>query len=145
MKLKLYMRPAFLRKSLSIILIAFMGIGFSFSGALASSCHGGAECLVCAELPHGHVPGVMPDMENPGCPPDGQNSTCGFEASQDPVEFQGIVSSIRLYHNTDAGIFAALMDEYGQALLPKEFVPQSLLSDSSGTAPIYLLNQTLLC
>jgi hypothetical protein len=62
-----------------------------------------------------------------------------------PDEFRGIVSSVRSYHQVHAGIFAAVSDEYGQALLPKEFTPQFLLSDSGGTAPIYLLNQALLC
>jgi hypothetical protein len=90
------------------------------------------------------VPGAMTDMENPGCPPGEQNATCGFEAGQDPDE-RGLVSAVRSYHQGHDGIFAAVFDEYGQTLLPKEFVPQFLLSDSRGTAPIYLLNQTLLC
>jgi hypothetical protein len=84
-------------------------------------------------------------MEDPGCPLGGQNSTCGFETSQAPDEFRGIVSSVRSYHHPYAGIFAVVSDEYGQTLLPKEFVPQFLLSDSGGAAPIYLLNQALLC
>ena len=145
MNLELNIHTAFLRKALSIILIVFMSVGFSFGGALAGNCQGGADCPVCAQLPHGHVPGAAADMENPGCPPDGQNSTCGFEASQDPDEFRGIVSAVRSYHQAYAGIFAAVSDEYGQTLLPKEFVPQFLLSDSGGTAPVYLLNQALLC
>ena len=142
--MELYIHNAFLRKALSIFLIVFVGIGFSFGGALANGCQGGTDCLICAERPHGHVPGVPKDMENSGCQPDGQNATCGFEAGQDPDE-RGIVSAVRSYHQWHDGIFAAVSDEYGQTLLPKEFVPQFLLSDSRGTAPIYLLNQTLLC
>jgi hypothetical protein len=145
MKLKLFIRPKFLRKALSIFLIVFVGIGFSFGGALANGCQGGADCLVCPEQPHGHIQDTAASMENPGCPSGGQNSTCGLEASQDPDEFHGIVSAVRSYHQAYAGIFAAVLYEYGQTLLPKKFVPQFLLFDSSGTAPIYLLNQTLLC
>jgi hypothetical protein len=145
MNLELNTHTAFLRKALNIILIVFMSVGFSFGGGLAGNCQGGADCPVCNELPHGHVPGEAADMENPGCPPDGQNSTCGFEASRNPDEFQGIVSSVRSYHQAHAGIFAAVSDENGQILLPKGFVSQFLLSDSGGAASIYLLNQSLLC
>jgi len=145
MKLELNILKPFGPKSICIILILLTGIGFAFGGALADSCQGGADCPVCAERPHGHVPGAAADMENSGCPSGGQNAACGFEASQDPDELRGIVSAVRSYHQAYAGIFAAVSDEYGQTFLPKEFVPQFLLSDSGGTAPIYLLNQALLC
>ena len=145
MKLELNILKPFGRKTICIILVLLTGIGFAFGGALADSCQGGADCPVCAERPHGHVPGAAADMENPGCPSGGQNAACGFEASQDPDELRGIVSAVRSYHQAYAGIFAAVSDEYGQTFLPKEFVPQFLLSDSGGTAPIYLLNQALLC
>ena len=145
MNLKLNIHTAFLRKALSIILIVSISIGFSIGSALANSCQGGADCLICAELPHRHVPGAGAGMEDPDCRTAGQNSTCGFEASRNPDEFQGIVSSVRSYHQAHAGIFAAVSDENGQILLPKEFVSQFLLFDSGGAAPIYLLNQSLLC
>ena len=145
MKLELNILKPFGRKSICVILILLTGIGFAFGSAAANSCEGGADCLVCAKMTHGHVPGTVTDMERPGCPPDGQNSSCGFEAGRDPVEFRGIVSAARSYQQLYCGIFAAVSDEYGQTLFPKEFVPQFLLSDSGGTAPIYLLNQALLC
>ncbi|OEU62793.1 MAG: hypothetical protein BBJ57_07130 [Desulfobacterales bacterium PC51MH44] len=145
MNLKLNIRHALSRKTICIILMLVISIGFSFGAALANSCQGGADCFICADLPHRHVPVAAAEMEDPGCRPAGQNSTCGFETSQGPDEFQGIVSSVRSYHQVYAGIFAVVSDEYGQTLLPKEFVPQFLLSDSGGAAPIYLLNQALLC
>jgi len=145
MKLELDMLKPFGRKAICIILILLTGIGFAFGSAAANSCEGSTDCLVCAKLTHGHIPGAAADMENPGCPSGGQNAACGFEASQEPDEFRGIVSAVRSYHQVHAGIFAAVSDEYGQTLLPKEFAPQFLLSDSGGTAPIYLLNQALLC
>jgi len=145
MKLELNILKPFGRKSICVILILLTGIGFAFGGALADSCQGGADCPVCAERPHGHVPGAAADMENPGCPSGGQNAACGFEASQDPDELRGIVSAVRSYHQAYAGIFAAVSDESGQTFLPKKFAAQFLLSDSGGTAPIYLLNQALLC
>ena len=145
MKLELNILKPFGRKSLYVILILLMGIGFAFGSAAANSCEGGADCVVCAKLTHGHVPGAATDMENPGCPPDGQNSSCGFEAGRDPDEFHGIVSTVRSYHQSHSGIFAAVSDEVGQILFPKEFVPQFLLLDSGRTTPLYLLNQALLC
>jgi hypothetical protein len=133
------------RKAICILLVLLTGIGFAFGSAAANSCEGGADCPVCAQRPHGHIPGAAADMETPGCPQDGQNSPCGFEASQDPDEFRGIVSAARSYHQSYSGIFAAVSDEYGQTLFPKVFGLQFLLSDAGGTAPIYLLNQALLC
>ncbi len=144
MKLERSILKPFCRTAICIISILFISIGFSFGGALADNCQGGADCLVCAELPHGHVPGAGADMENPGCPPGGQNSTCGFEASQNPDEFQGIVSSVRSYNPVNTGIFTAASDGYDPSLLPGEFISQFLLSDSDGAAPIYLQNQSLL-
>jgi hypothetical protein len=80
-----------------------------------------------------------------GCQPGEQNSTCGFETSQSPDEFHGIVSTARSYHQADSGIFAAASDVYGQFRVPGEFISQLPLSDSGGQTPIYLLNQSLLC
>lgn len=84
-------------------------------------------------------------MADPVCPPDGQNSPCGFEASQNPDEFFAIFSPVRAHHQGYAGIFAAAFNEFGQIRFPKVFVPQFLLSDSGGTASIYLLNRSIRC
>jgi len=138
-------RPGFFQKVLSIMLAVLMGIGFSFGGALASSCEGGTDCPVCAEFPHGHVPGAAMDMQSPGCAPDGQNSPCGLETGQDPDKVHSIVSPARSYQQGHAGIFAAASDEYGQPLFSKKSIPQILLADSGRPTPIYLLNQSLLC
>ena len=145
MKLDQSILKSFCRTAICIIAILSVSIGFAFGGALAENCQGGAACPVCTERPHGHIPGAAADMEYPGCPQAGQNATCGFVASQDPDEFRGIISAVRSYHQVHSGIFAAVSDEYCQTFLPKEFTPQFLLSDSGGTAPIYLLNQALLC
>jgi hypothetical protein len=145
MSLELKIHGAFSHKALSIILAVLISIGFSFGGAMANSCQGDADCPVCVEAPHGHASDAAPGVQDPDCPPAGQNSTCGFEASQDPDGFRSIVSPVRPYRQVYAGIFAAVSDEYGQIFLQKEFVPQILLSDSDGAAPIYILNQSLLC
>jgi hypothetical protein len=138
-------RPGFFLKTLSIMLTVLMGIGFSYGGVLASSCEGGADCPVCTELSNGHIPGAAADMQSPGCIPDGQNSSCGFETGQDPDKFNSIISSASSYHQSHAGIFAAVSDKYVLPLLPKKRIPQNLLSDSGGANPIYLLYQSLLC
>ena len=111
MNLELNIRTAFLRKALNITLALFISLGFSFSGALADNCQGGIDCLVCAELSHGHVPGAVANIENPGCTPIGSNSTCDIEANQNPDKFRGIVSPVRSYHPWYTGIFAAVSDE----------------------------------
>ncbi len=145
MNIDLNILKPFCRTAICIILMLFISIGFSFGGALANSCQGGADCFICAELPHGHVPVAAAEMEDPGCRPVGQNSACGFETSQNPAEFQGIASSVRSYHPVNTGIFSAASDRYDPALLPGEFISQFRLSDSNGAVPIYLLNHSLLC
>ena len=145
MKYQFNTRPGFIKKALRIMLIVLMGFGFPIGGALASSCEGGADCPVCAELPHGHVPAAAADMQSQGCAPVGQNSSCGFETGKDPDIFHSIVSSARSYHQAHAGIFAAVSAKFGQPLLAKEGIPQFLLSDTGRPIPIYLVNQSLLC
>ena len=146
MNIKLNIFKALIRKaSVLIFLVLFISISFTPGGALADNCQGGADCLKCTAPAHSHVPGTHMDMAPHGCQPADQNSTCGFETSQIPDEFQGIVSSDRPYYQAHTGIFAAASDEYGQTRLPDEFVPQFHFSDSGGTAPFYLLNQALLC
>jgi hypothetical protein len=141
----LNMLNPFGRKAMCIILILLTGIGFAFGGAAANSCEGGADCPLCAEQPHGQVPGAAAGMEKPGCPPYGQNSPCGFETGRQPDKFHGIVCAVRSNQQSYSGIFAAASDEWGQTLFSREFVPRFLLSDSSGTAAIFLRNQALLC
>jgi hypothetical protein len=140
----LNMLNPFGRKAICIILVLLTGIGFSFGSAAANSCEGGADCPVCAEQPHGHVPGAVADIQNLGCPLDGQNRNCDFETGHEPDEFRGIVSAVRSYHQWYSSIFAAVSNESGQTLFAKEFVPQFLLSDSGGTVPIFLHNQAQL-
>jgi hypothetical protein len=144
MNRELNMLNPFGRKAICIILVLLTGIGFSFGSAAANSCEGGADCPVCAEQPHGHVPGAVADIQNSGCPLDGQNRNCDFETGHEPDEFRGIVSAVRSYHQWYSSIFAAVSNESGQTLFAKEFVPQFLLSDSGGTVPIFLHNQALL-
>jgi hypothetical protein len=145
MNVKLNIRKGFSRKAICFIFVLFISISFPLSGVMADSCKGGVGCLNCTEPVHSHVPDTQMDMAPHGCQPAAQNSTCGFETSQSPAEFHGIVSSVRSYHQAYSGIFAAGSDEYGQFRFPGEFVSQFPLSDSGGQAPIYLLNQSLLC
>ena len=134
-----------IRKAICFSFVLFVSISFPLSGAMADSCKGGAGCLDCTEPAHSHVPGTHTDMAPHGCQSAGQNSTCGFETSKSPDEFHGIVSSVRSYHQVYSGIFSAGSDEYGQFRFSGESISQFSLSDSGGQAPIYLLNQSLLC
>ena len=145
MNVKLNIRKGFHRKAICFIFVLFISISFPLSGAMADSCKGGVGCLNCTEPAHSHVPGTEAGMAPHGCQPAEQNSTCGFETSQIPDEFHGIVSSARSNHQVYSGIFAAASDVYGQFRVPGEFISQFPLSDSGGQTPIYLLNQSLLC
>lgn len=146
MNIKQSISKALFRKALVLFIsMLFISIGLSPGGALADSCKGGADCFKCAELPHRHVPGAMAGMEDSDCRTTGQDSTCGFQNSQIPDEFQGIVSFVRSHSQSHSGIFAAATDEYAQTRQTAEFVTQFLLSDSGGSVPIYLINQSQLC
>jgi hypothetical protein len=98
MNFKINIRKVFSRKAICIIFVLFISISFPLSGVMADSCKGGVGCLDCTEPAHSHVPGTQMDMAPHGCQPAEQNSTCGFETSQNPDEFHGIVSSARSYH-----------------------------------------------
>jgi hypothetical protein len=145
MNLKLNIRKGFSRKAICFSIVLFISMSFPFSRAMADGCKGGVGCLDCTEPAHSHVPGTQMDMTPHGCQPAEQNSTCGFETGQSPDEFYGIVPSARAYHPVYSGIFAIAVDDYGQFSVSGELISQFPLSDSGGQAPIYLLNQSLLC
>jgi hypothetical protein len=143
LQLNIRNKPSRIAIYLSFLML-FASISASFGNAMANTCQRGADCLVCNERPHGHVPGVRADMQNPGCPPDGQNGTCGFEGDQSPDKFYGILASVRSYSPVNTGIFTAAPNGFDACLLSGEFISKSLLSDSDGAVPIYLQNQSLL-
>ena len=145
MSVKSKIRKGFARKAICIGFVLLISISFPLSGVMADSCKGGVGCLDCTEPAPSHVPGTHTEMAPHDCQSAEQNSTCGFETSQRPDEFHGIVSSARSYHPAYFGIFAAGSDEYGLFHIPGDFISQFPLLDSGGQTPIYLLNQSLLC
>ncbi len=145
MNLKFNMRNAFSPKVLCIILILFMSIGFSFGGAQANSCEGGAGCFACARTPHRHVPGAKTSMEKPDCRSAEPNSTCGYEAGWDSEKFYGIASTVRSFHPVRSGIFSSAYGEDGQFRLSRGLIASFFSSELGLKAPIYLRNHSLLC
>jgi hypothetical protein len=153
MILKPNIRNAFSRKVCCVILILFISISFSFSGALAKNCKGGPDCLNCVKLAHPHVPGEMADnvagqmadMQNHGCGSGQKDGTCSFEAGRSPDEFHGIVSAARPDNHEFSGIFTAGPEGVGQSYLSGEIISPILSPDSGKKTPIYLLHQSLLC
>jgi hypothetical protein len=136
----------FSRKALWIAFILLMGFSFSTGGALASSCQGGADCLICAAAVHPHLPGMDVEMVNPGCQSAEQNSSCGFEAgrSSNELDSMATVAESGTYHPY-SGIFSAVSDDFDQTHLHKRFITQFRYPDRGDLTPIYLLNQSLLC
>jgi hypothetical protein len=145
MDLKLNMGNSFPLKTLCIILILFMSIGFSFAGAQANSCEGSADCLMCARQLHRPMPGAHMRTESPGCRSAEQNSTCGFEAGREREKFYGIASAVRSFYPARTGIFAGASDEYDQFRISRRLITSSFSSEPGPKAPIYLRNQSLLC
>ena len=144
MNLKLDIGNAFTRKAICVGLILFMSIGFSFGGAQANSCDGGADCLICARQPHRHLAGAQASMEKPGCPSGEQNSACGFEAGQGADKFYGIASAVSSLDPARSGFTAGAFDDDGQFPFSRGLISSFSFSDPGGKAPIYLLKHSLL-
>ena len=135
----------FSRKALWIAFILLIGFSFSTGGVLASSCQGGADCLICATAVHPHLPGMDVEMVNPGCQSADQNGSCGFEAGQSPDDLEAIAAVVKSGSHPPPGIFSAAFVESGQAYLYQGFNTQFQYPDRSELTPIYLLNLSLLC
>jgi hypothetical protein len=145
MNLRRNMANAFSPKALCITLILLMSIGFSFAGAQANNCEGGAGCLICALQPHRHLPGKQTSVENPGCSPYETGSTCGFEAGQDSEKFYGIASAVGSICPARTGIFTGALNENDQFRVSRGLIASSFPSEPCLKAPIYLRNHSLLC
>jgi hypothetical protein len=145
MNLKFNMRHSILLKALCVSLILFLGVGFSFAGAQANSCEGGAGCLICARQAHHYLPGVQTRVEKPGCSPSEQNNACGFKAGQDSEKFFGIASTIRSFYPVRTGILGGASDEFDPFRIPRGLSTPSFLAEPGPKAPIYLRIHSLLC
>jgi len=145
MNLKFNIGNTFFRKGFFVSLMLLMGIGFSFSGAQADSCRGGADCLICAQQSHRHLPGAQVTIENPGCRPTEQNSTCGLKTARGSEEVYGIASPVRLLNPVRSAILVNASDEDGQFPFTGGLIAPYFLGDQDLKAPIYLRNHSLLC
>jgi len=145
MNLELNIGNTLSRKVFCASLILLMGMGFSFSGAQADSCRGTADCLICAQQPHRHLPPVQTTMENPGCRPTQQNSTCGFKSAQGAEKIYGIASSARSFNPVRSAIFVSASDEEGQFRISRGLIALYFLRDQGLKTPIYVRNHSLLC
>lgn len=145
MMVQFHIVTAFTRKACYIIFILLISISLSFGGIQAKSCKGGADCLNCAAQAHRHFPGTHAGMENQGCGPGQEDSPCGYEASQPPDGFHGIVSAGRLDNHEFCGIFSVASGEGGQCNFSGKFLQQFDSAKIDEAIPIYLLNASLLC
>jgi hypothetical protein len=142
---KIHIRGEFTRKALWTAFILLIGFSFSTGGALASSCQGGADCLICAAAVHPHLPGMDVEMVNPGCQSAEQNSSCGFEAGHSADEFGSMATVAESGTHLYPGIFSAASDESDQAHLHRVLIARFEYPDRGELTPIYLLNNSLLC
>jgi hypothetical protein len=145
MSLKLNIGHAFARKAICSSLILLISIGFSFGGAQADICRGGADCLICIQKPHHDLPAAPMSMGSPGCAPADQNGTCGFEDAQGIEKFYGVASAVRSFHPVRSGIFAGASDEDSRFRLSRGPIAAFFPADPVPKAPIYLRNHSLLC
>ena len=146
MKYKSHILNAVSRKAICITLILISGLGLFTGGALANSCQGGPGCLDCAETMHPQLPGMQMGMTAPhGCrQPLIPDNSCSFEVGPGSEKFQGIIQSERPEPIEIGGIFSAafITDPINTAAA---FQPTNLYSGENRSAPIFLINQSLLC
>jgi hypothetical protein len=144
MELKLNIPDAIARKAFCIILALLIGLNILAGGALAITCHGGADCLICAGSMNPRFPGMEMGMASDGCQPVAQNSSCGFEDSSGSDKFFAIISVVTPDKNEASGILSYISAE-GPVHLAEKFPPQSIYFDTIPTTPIYLIIKSLLC
>ncbi len=146
MKYKSHIINAVSRKAICITLILISGLAWFAGGALANTCHGGLGCLDCAETIHPQLPGMQMGMTAPhGCrQPLIPASACSFEVSPGTEKFQGIIQSERPEPIEIGGIFSAALDT-DPIHTAGAFQPTNLYSGENRSAPIFLINQSLLC
>ena len=145
MNRKLNILTVFSRKALYIAFTLLMAFSFSAGGALAKSCQGDADCLICAAAVHPHLPGMDVETVNRGCASAEQNSSCGFETGRSADELDSMATVAESGTQTYPGIFSAASDDFDQTHLRGRFITQFRYPDRGELTPIYLLNQSLLC
>ena len=133
------------RRTLWLIFILLLTIGFSTGGVLANSCQGGAGCLICAAMVHPHIPGMDMEMVNPGCQTAEQNSSCGFETGRRVDDSDSMAIIAESGTGQYSKIFQAVSKESDQADLYRGNITQNKYPDPGELTPIYLLDQSLLC
>jgi hypothetical protein len=145
MNLKITISNAFLRKVFCITLVLFFSLNFLAGAALAKSCDGGADCMICDEAMHPHRPGMDMAAAPHGCQPLEQKDACSFEISSGLDKLHGIIPAVRTDQNEAGGSFGALAVDKSPAQSAGKFLPQLHFSDTQPTTPIYLIIQSLLC
>ena len=134
----------FSRKTLCIALIMLIGLSLSAGGALANSCKGGADCLICAAETHARLPGMDGGMVNRACGSSAPNSSCGFETGPRGDKFDRIAAVAQSGFHTYAGVFLAASDEFDPSYLHRGFLAQFQYPHRGEPTPIYLRHQSLL-
>ena len=145
MNRRLNIFTVFSRKAIYVVFTLLIALSFSAGGALAKSCQGGADCIICAAAVHPHLPGMDVEMVNPGCQSAEQNSSCGFEAGRSANELDSMATVAESVTHPYSGIFSAASVDFDQAYLYQGFITQFQYPDRGKLIPIYLLNNSLLC
>ena len=142
---KITISNAFLRKVFCTTLVLLFSLNFLAGAALAKSCDGGADCMICDEVMHPHLPGMDMATAPHGCQPLGEQGQCSFEISSGLDKLHGIIPAFRTDQN-EAGdiVSAASIDNWPNQTAAK-FSSPLLYSDTQPTTPIYLIIHSLRC
>jgi hypothetical protein len=144
MNSNIHMLGWFSRKTLCIALAVVIALGFLAGGAMADSCTGGADCLICVAATHSHLPGMDGEIVNRACGSSAPNSSCGFETGPRRDEFDRIAAVAESGGHSYSGIFMAASDEFDPSYLHRGFLTQFQYPHRGEPTPIYLRNQSLL-
>ncbi len=146
MDLKSNIQTGFTKKTLSIAFILFFVLCLFVFNAFAGGCYCDEGCSDCRQMDHRRATGVDTGfMPYADCQPQTPKSACGITTSRIIDSQNFLVSSIKVNNHNDSIIPVSQPVNYGRYLFSESFLLPFRFSVLTASAPIYLLNLSLLC
>lgn len=127
------------------MLVVFFGLSLPVPRAVANGCYAEGSCLHCDIMgsQHGEVPKTHSGSH--GCPPGAQNTTCDVEKAPNSDKANYPVAFVRVEQQSGSNSGVATVDEPSGNPTLSVSISSIQPGHFAFPAPIYLLNQSLLC